>query len=66
MNMLLGSSSEFRTQIWSLNRKLGLGGRSVGVEDGGGASRLSKHKTGGFQWCWLAGGEVVRGGGDTK
>lgn len=56
---VLRMSGELR--IWSLDRKLELSGRSVRVEDGG-ASRLSKHKTGGFQWCWLAGGEVGRGG----
>lgn len=31
---LFCSLSELRTQIWSLDRKLGLSGRSVRVEDG--------------------------------
>lgn len=38
-------SGELKSGVWT--RKLELSGRSARVEDGG-ASRLSKHKTGGF------------------
>lgn len=47
-----------RARIWSLDGKLELSGRSARLEDGG-ASRLSKHKTGGFGGAgWLARGEA--------
>lgn len=46
--------------MWSLGWKLELGGRSVTW--GMGASRLSKHKTGGFPQCSGAGGGRKRGG----
>lgn len=48
---MLQMREKLRSGVWMGNE---LSGRSVRVEDGG-ASRLSKHKTGGFQWCWQAG-----------
>ena len=57
---LFCSSSELRTQIWSLDRKLGLSGRSVRVEDGvlPGFQNTKPVVFGGAGW--LAGGEGGR------